>query len=86
MAKVVSLIVKFGALLLLPYVAMIWVSSYNKAEPSWGRQRAHPYRPGGVGIRWHRRLFRQHRVQLPDLGRMLQGRGVRRDQPARHVL
>jgi hypothetical protein len=22
-------------LLLPPYVAMIWVSSYNKAEPSW---------------------------------------------------
>ena len=22
-------------LLLIPYVAVIWVSSYNKAEPSW---------------------------------------------------
>jgi hypothetical protein len=22
-------------LLLVPYVAMIWVSSYNKVEPSW---------------------------------------------------
>jgi cell division protein FtsW (lipid II flippase) len=22
-------------LLLVPYVAMIWVSSYNKAEPEW---------------------------------------------------
>jgi hypothetical protein len=23
-------------LLLIPFVAMLWVSSYNKLEPSWG--------------------------------------------------
>jgi FtsH-binding integral membrane protein len=23
-------------LLLMPFVAMMWVSSYNRAEPSWG--------------------------------------------------
>jgi FtsH-binding integral membrane protein len=23
-------------LLLVPFVAMMWVSSYNRAEPSWG--------------------------------------------------
>ncbi len=31
------------------------------------------------------RLLHQHRVQLSDPGRMLQGRGVRRGQPARYL-
>jgi NAD(P) transhydrogenase len=45
-----------------------------------GRDRARAHRPGRDGLRRHRRLPGRRRVQLPDPGRVLQGRGPGRDQ------
>jgi len=47
-------------------------------------ERADPHRPGGPVVWRQDRLFYRHGVQLPDARRMLQGRSIRRDQPARY--
>ena len=52
----------------------------GRARVRHRRHRARPHRTGRDGLRRQRRLPRRRGVQLPDAGRVVQGRGAGRDE------
>ena len=54
----------------------------RRPRPRHERDRARPHRPDGDGLGGHDRLPRRRGLQLPDAGRVVQGRGARRAQQA----